>query len=409
MRKQIIFLSLISLVLIMSGCAKENLAIDADYPGGNILVERIDGDTVFLKQDLRDTEGWWFYWNFRVRGAAGRTLTFNMDSGRNPTGALSPICSRGPAVSTDGGETWSWLGLESENSASFSFTFPDDNQETRFCLAMPYQEANLHNFLETHTSNPSLSVEELCKTRKNRSVEMIRVGKIEGNTKHRMLLTCRHHSCEMMASYSLEGIIETVLSDSEDGVWFRENVEVLAVPFMDKDGVEDGDQGKNRKPYDHNRDYEGTSIYPSVAALRELVPEWSGGKLHFAMDMHSPYVGGGVDELGGPEQIFFVGGASEKNWENVYEFTTILEETQRGPLKYSTKHNMPWGVGWNTIEGKSSNGKWTETLPGILVGSSLELPYGNAGGNAVTAESARAFGRDLARAARLYLEKYTDR
>ena len=406
MKKLIFLLSLVSLVLMISGCAKEKLTIDGDYPGGNILFERIDGDTVYLKQDIRDTDGWWFYWNFRVCGAAGRTLTFTMESGRNPDSGLSPIASRGPAVSTDAGKTWSWLGSEAENSASFSFTFPKDNRETRFCLAMPYQEANLHTFLEKYASNPNMSVEELCKSRKNRTVEMIRAGKIDGPVKHRVMLTCRHHSCEMMASYSLEGALETVLSDSDDGVWFRENVEVLAIPFMDKDGVEDGDQGKNRKPYDHNRDYSGESIYPSVAALRKLVPGWSDGKLHFSMDMHSPYVGGGVDELGGPENIFFVGGASQKNWANVQEFTTILEQTQTGPLKFSTEDNMPWGVGWNQSKKKSSNGKWTETLPGILVGSSLELPYANAGGNPVTVESARAFGRDFARAVRLYLEKH---
>ena len=52
-----------------------------------------------------------------------------------------------------------------------------------------------------------------------------------------------------------------MLADNEDGYWFRRNVEVLAIPFMDKDGVEEGDQGKNRKPRDHNRDYIGQSVH----------------------------------------------------------------------------------------------------------------------------------------------------
>lgn len=331
-----------------------------------------------------------------------------MEAGRNPNGSLSPLTTRGPAVSTDGGETWSWLGSETANSASFSFAFPKNNMETRFCLAVPYQEANLLTFLEMYKTNSNISVEELCKTRKNRPVEMIRAGKIDGEARHHVLLTCRHHSCEMMASYCLEGILETVLSDSDDGSWFKKNVEVLAVPFMDKDGVEDGDQGKNRKPHDHNRDYEGTSIYPSVAALRELVPEWSGGKLRFAMDMHCPYISGGGDEPGGAENIYFVGGQSQENWENVLQFSKILEQTQRGPLNYSHKHNMPWGVAWNNLKGKQANAKWSETLPGIMIGTSLEVPYASAGGKAVTAESARALGRDVARAVRLYLEKHAD-
>jgi len=45
--------------------------IDAGFPGGNIIVDGIEGDTVFLRPDLRDTQGDWFYWAFRVRGSAG--------------------------------------------------------------------------------------------------------------------------------------------------------------------------------------------------------------------------------------------------------------------------------------------------------------------------------------------------
>lgn len=51
------------------------LQIDADFPGGNVVVDGVAGDVVRLHPDLRDTEGNWFYWCCRVRGAAGRTLT----------------------------------------------------------------------------------------------------------------------------------------------------------------------------------------------------------------------------------------------------------------------------------------------------------------------------------------------
>ena len=100
----------------------------------------IEGDTVRLRPDLRDTEGWWFYWGFRVRGAQGRSLTFAF-SGRNPIGV------RGPAVSTDGGRSWSWLGAEAVKDGSFQYAFAADAQEVRFCFAIPYQEENLKEFL----------------------------------------------------------------------------------------------------------------------------------------------------------------------------------------------------------------------------------------------------------------------
>ena len=50
---------------------------------------------------------------------------------------------------------------------------------------------------------------------------------------------------------------------------------------MDKDGVEDGDQGKNRRPGDHNRDWDGESIYNSTEAVREFLLVWSDNKLKY--------------------------------------------------------------------------------------------------------------------------------
>ena len=70
-----------------------------------------------------------------------------------------------------------------------------------------------------------------------------------------LVLTARHHACESMASHVLEGILSGVLADDDCGRRWREGWQVVAAPFMDKDGVEDGDQGKNRRPHDHNRDY----------------------------------------------------------------------------------------------------------------------------------------------------------
>ena len=50
------------------------------FPGGNAEVLSIDGDTVYLKPELRDTPYDWFYWCFAVEGAQGCTVTFQFDS-----------------------------------------------------------------------------------------------------------------------------------------------------------------------------------------------------------------------------------------------------------------------------------------------------------------------------------------
>jgi hypothetical protein len=371
--------------------------VDADFPGGNILVDRIEGDQVYLHQDPRDTPEWWFYWYFRVRGAAGRTLSFHFTKG-------NVIGVRGPASSTDGGKTWAWLGAEAVREASFTHRFPPQAEEVRFCLAVPYLEANLQEFLKRHAGNAHLKVETHATTKKGRKVERLRLGKLDGQPKYRVLVTCRHHCCEMMASWTLEGIMAAVLAEGDDGPWFRENVELLVLPLMDKEGVEDGDQGKNRKPHDHNRDYLGESIYPAVAALREFVPKWSQGRLQLALDLHCPWIRGGGDGQGSNEQVVLVGNRSAEMWERQQQFGRVLEKVQTGPLVYSTKHNIPWGKAWNTGTEPKSCSSWAALLPGMRMAVTIEIPYANAGGKPVTAESAQSLGRDVSRAMRRYLE-----
>jgi hypothetical protein len=383
-------------MLLAAGRSQDTgLNIDAAFPGGNIVVDRIEGDAVFLRQDLRDTMGDWFYWAFRVRGAAGRTLNFTL--------ATDKFTAGGPALSSDGGVTWKWLGRPAVQARSFSHAFAADASDVRFSMGMPYTEANLRRFLQRHAAPATLRSETLCRTKKGREVELLRFGRLTGEPRFRVFFSARHHACEMMANYELEGIVEAVLAADETGRWFRENVELRAVPFMDKDGVEDGDQGKNRRPHDHNRDYAGEPIYPAVAAVKKMLPEWSGGKLRVALDLHCPALRGSAHEV-----THFVGGPDPDFWQRATRLSAILEELSAdGPLPFRARDNLPFGKLWNTAgDGvPRSFARWATTIPGLRIAATLELPYAVAGGREVNADSARAFGRTLAAAIRTYLRE----
>jgi hypothetical protein len=411
------------------------MEIDAQIPGGNIILEKIEGDTVFLRQDLRDTAGDWFYWCFRVRGpltlpspqgggerggssepppfrgeggVRGRTLRFCFTHGDG-------MGARGPACSRDGGKTWTWLGRPKTASGtapsspaplpagekklpSFSYTFGAGEGEVRFCFAIPYFETNLKDFLAKYEKRPELKVETLCLTKKNRAAEVLFFGPPRQKGKYHLVFTCRHHSCESLANYEMEGMLEAMLADDQNGRWYGEHVSALFVPFVDKDGVEDGDQGKNRKPHDHNRDYAGESVYPTVAAIKKLVPEWSEGRVDVALDMHCP---SRLDSV-----IQFIGGPNLRIWERVGRLSQVLEETKKGPLPFAAKDGLPFGKSWNTSTGDlMSFGRWAAELPGTWLATTIEFPYATVKGVEVTAENARLFGRDLAVAIRTYLER----
>lgn len=369
------------------------MTVDADFPGGNIIVDRVEGDTITIRQDLRDTKGFWFYWYFRVRGAAGRSLRVTFADG-------ACVGVRGPAVSLDGGASWRWLESPRRVSAEFSYTCPPDADEVRFCFAIPYVQSNLDGFLARFPNHPSVRRQVLCTTIKGREAEWLSLGRLQGAPKHRILITCRHHCCEMMANYVLEGLMESVLAPDALGSWYRDNVRLDAVPFVDKDGVEQGDQGKNRRPRDHGRDYADKSIYRETCAIRARWLDTPSERPEVVLDLHCPHIGGAHNEC-----IYFVG--NQGNWEGVTELSAALEQACTGPLVFRAENNLPFGQAWNTAanytEGRSLAAA-SQGLSGIRLAASLETPYANCGGVEVTPEACRTLGRNLAAAIRAYLE-----
>jgi hypothetical protein len=375
---------------------RDGISVDCIFAGGNIMVESRDGDTIYLHQDLRDTEGDWFYWYFRVSGAAGKTLCFEF-TGSDVAGP------RGPATSIDGRD-WRWFGHDYQpGSNSFTFTFPVDCSEVRFAMAIPYVHADLVKFLVGYDRESRVNVEDYYQSASGRDFEVIRIDNPDaGRRRYRVLLTARNHACESIASYVLEGIVNAALGISAVGDWFNENVEILAFPIVDLDGVERGDQGKNRSPHDHNRDYgRGDPIYPEIRSLKRLVENWATDGVSLGIDLHCPYIRGKEHE-----RIFFVGGSNASVFNELTNFSKILEKVQGSGLGYSAGDILPYGESWNTADSGvlESCSAWMTTLPGIKFAATLETAYANANGNEVTVTSARNFGADIARAIHEYLE-----
>lgn len=370
--------------------------IDADFPGGNIVVESVDGDEVRLHQELRDTIGDWFYWCFRIRGCGGRVLHFRFTRSR-------ALGVRGPAISLDAGKTWSWLGSESLDGNGFRCEIP--SEEAYFSFGMPYQESHWQAFLAGLGHHSRLQLAPLCQSEKGREVDSLWLRCDSGAPACRVVITCRHHSCEMMASYTLEGLIRWLLED-EEAAWFRQHAELWAIPFVDKDGVEEGDQGKNRRPHDHGREYASECIYASTKAIRQQAPVWGDGRLRVGLDLHCPYISGPQNE-----HIYQVGSPDESIAEEQRRFSTLLESVATGPLPYTTSDFLPYGEGWNKADNykdKAPFSHWFGRVPGVTLASTIEIPYANARGVEVNQESARRFGVDLGKALVRYLRENAD-
>ena len=243
--------------------------ITASYPGGNIRVLSVEGDTVKLAPDLRTTTEDWFYWSFRVDGAAGQTLKFDFCGHEY-------VSYWGPAVSYDN-RNWKWLGgwftgCVNRNGSKFIYTFGPEEDSVYFCHDMNYQPDRFFDF----AAETGLKTEMLCMSENNQCVPMVRIGS-EGPV---LLITARHHCCESPGSYLMEGILREFAKNPPKG--FR----IIAIPFVDFDGAAAGDQGKARTPHDHNRDYTDEPYWRSVQAIMKLAEQED---IRLALDLHAPW------------------------------------------------------------------------------------------------------------------------
>ncbi|UJP09599.1 hypothetical protein L2X99_14425 [Microbacterium sp. KUDC0406] len=368
---------------------------DDDFPGGNGLIEQVDG-RIDVRPDLRDTIGTWFYWCFRVRDGAGRRIRVRV-SGEPHT----PIGPGGPAVSTDAGRSWRWLGNDALAGDEFVFDAPHDGDEIRFSFGMPYTASDLTAFLDRHADDPRLERRELTRSEHGRPVELLVLRSTAEEPHHRVLLTCRHHACEMMASHVLEGALDELLAVADPVTrWLASRVEFVVLPFVDVDGVEEGDQGKNRAPHDHGRDYAAEDgRYAAVRAVRDLV---RATRFDVVLDLHCPNMTGPTSE-----RIYFVGSPDMENWAAVQSLSRELERGAKG-LPYHRANDLPFGTSWN-VEGnytardgsdrpQQSIGLFLDGMSDVGTHAILEVPYASAEGVQVDTGSARAFGADLAHA-----------
>lgn len=392
--KRIIVLVLCFISIQQSIRAQPQYFIDAEFPGGNIDVEKMTKDTVWLKPNITYTEGYWFYWNFKVRNAQNKKLVFSFTNKED-----NVFSNHGPAYSNDGGNNWKWIGKKESQNNTFEFSFGRTDSVVQFCVTIPYTHKNLYEFLNQQSSN-LLELDTLCKTRFGRPAEQITIKSNTLSPKYKVLLTARNHACEAMVSYVLEGIMDAILNDKNLD-WSRQNVEFMVIPFIDKDGVQKGEQGKNRTPRDHNRDYIGNSIYNTTETIRKKIPKWAGNKLKLSLDLHDPW----IDEA----RMYMVGTRNEKNEREQKKFNKIIENQNNSELEFRAEDFLHYGQEWNTSKKstkKRSLKYWVlEEIDGVKLSTTLEFPYSSdAAGNQITKKNARTFGHDLAKAIQKYLK-----
>jgi len=350
------------------------MRIHSDFIGGNITVVKQNGSDIYLENQIRDSGEDWFYWAFCVESAEGEKINFHMKQ-------TNRLGYWGPAVSHDL-KSWHWL--DDVDGESFTYKFGESENKVYFAHSMLYHPDRFFAFAE----KLSLPITELCKSRKERSVPSVTLG--DGSKS--IILTARHHACESTGSYVLEGVLKELTENPIN------DTKILCVPFVDLDGVIDGDQGKLRKPHDHNRDYvENASVYPETAAIKAYAYKYG---CNYGFDFHSPW-----HKSGENDNVYIVRNSVEKI-DRIEHFSKILEdEITPASMKYFSGNDHPPMTGWNQ---PSPNFGFTMMHRRECdIAFSLETAYFGTEDNKISEARMLELGRCYAKAIKRYIQEKT--
>lgn len=364
------------------------VSLFTDFPGGNGRLVSADETNRVVRFACEPKGGSeWMWFDFEARGLTPGRWRF--EGGK--------LTSVGPAVSEDGGRGWRFLTPSGDAPfQTFDYEVATNAAAPRFAFAMPYQLSDWNAFAASLRGKAGFVEKTLCRERSGRAVPFVEIG--AGAGEWTLFFTARHHASEVSASPVFEGIVEEAVSDSEEARWLRAHGRVVGVPFVDLDGVENGDQGKGRPPHDHNRDYvEG--LYPTVRAIRAFASEnCASGSLYF-VDLHAPWIRENEHDhfYGlGPEPL-----EHERMWRAYNRELEAL--TAKAALRYEPQWDIPFGRPWNDAKTFEADGtllsstRFFMRLPNCRAAFCMEYGYGLCGG-LFTRAAARELGRNTFKA-----------
>lgn len=358
------------------------MIIASDYPGGNIIfkgIEEKSGYTeVFLEQNLRDTDRWWFYWNFRVDSPPSGKVRFSFCN-------KEVVCPYGAAVSENGVD-WEYNEKGYEDGQHFTYAFDGSGQSRYFAFTLPYQLSHFERFFSRISKDSAVERKKLAVSEAGRDIPLLTFG----SGKKDVVFTARHHCCETTASHALEGVISAFLGEYRS---LLDEYKFHVIPFIDIDGVENGDQGKARKPHDHNLDYIEKPFYNSVKAIMEYTR-----KLNVVcfIDFHSPWRWGGADS----RPHIHLESFEYENYEKENRFIDTLKEiTNRADfdgIKYDG-YITHLGTQFNPPNIPTS-GNYFRNVMKSEISVTIETPYSGDLKQGYTTELLREWGENISAA-----------
>jgi hypothetical protein len=260
---------------------------------------KIGGDGVIYIQQVYDYERSALnrtaeHWHFLLEAKAGSDLTIVLQSfGEIYNGHIETMPAYMSCVVSEDGKKWRHIPtewIETPLGPQLKMEVHMASDSLFLARVEPYRVSNLDNLFSRIKSNNRIQISLIGKSVQGRELHIIRVG--NENAPHKIFIRGRVHPWEPGGNWVIEGLIETLLQDTEEADAYLENYCLYILPMANIDGVANGVTRFNMKGMDLNRNL--TNPADPVLAPENLAMEtWledmirKGMKPDLAIDFHN--------------------------------------------------------------------------------------------------------------------------
>jgi len=232
------------------------------------------------------------HFHFRVEAATGTEVTVileNFDNIWNNRFA-SDLSERSRFVISFDHKKWESRSIEVLPGRRMLFRFRMEAPFAYIASVEPYRISDLDKMLATIGKHKLATVTTIGRTSEGRSLEIIRIG--NENAPRRLFLRARAHAFEAGGNWTVEGLVQKLLSNDEDAKRYLKRYCVYILPMANKDGVARGKTRFNANGYDLNRKWDKPAD-ELIAPENHYLEQWlqkmirENKKPDLALDIHN--------------------------------------------------------------------------------------------------------------------------
>jgi len=267
-------------------CSSGTVLLDAHFETGNLGLCTVDADGTFtLKLVPEDrppiNPSAWFA--FRASGKPGDEITVRLtfDHGYARYWPKTSIDGRNwtridPARVTGGGEA----------SKLMTFRFELEAAQTWIAGQEIIDSSDYNDWLEVLDAVDDVDVSLLAPSQEGRPVFIAETS----DKPEFVLMIGRQHPPEVTGAIGMKSFVDTVFSNSELALRFRERFKLGVVPLLNPDGLANGHWRHSAGDKDMNRDWGPFELPETQAVMRWIENlESRGHELKLLMDFHSTW------------------------------------------------------------------------------------------------------------------------